>query len=82
MTKPPSTRHTVMPMSCAKPISVSSVQPLRSIVSGSARKVLLTKPLKVTAAQTATKSTKNADAEHDARARRDRGQRTHRRVTS
>ena len=32
MTKPPSTRHTVMPMSCAKPISVSSVQPLRTIV--------------------------------------------------
>jgi hypothetical protein len=39
---------------------VSSVQPLFTMVSGSARKVLLTKPPNVAAAHTATKSTKKA----------------------
>ena len=34
--KPPSTRHTVLPVSAAKPVSVSSSQPLLSIISGSA----------------------------------------------
>ena len=47
-----------MPMSLAKPISVSSTQPLFSMASGSARKVFCTKPPKVAAAHTATKSTK------------------------
>ncbi len=59
-----------MPMSRAKPISVSSVQPLRTIVSGSARKVLLTKPPNVAAAQAATNRTKKDDAERDPRPRR------------
>src|SRR5947208_2792363 len=59
-TKPPRTRHTVMPMSKAKPICVSSTQPLFTIVSASARKVLPTKPPSVAIAQTATKATKNA----------------------
>ncbi len=58
MRKPPTTRHTVMPMSLAKPISVSSTQPLFSIGIGSARKVFCTKPPKVAMAHTATKSTK------------------------
>ena len=72
MTKPPSTRHTVMPMSLAKPISVSSVQPPCTIVSGSARKVLLTKPPNVAAAHTRDEDDEEGHAEHDARARRDR----------
>jgi hypothetical protein len=58
MRKPPTTRNTVMPMSSAKPISVSSTQPLFSMASGSARKVFCTKPPKVAMAHTATKSTK------------------------
>ncbi len=38
-TKPPSTRHTVMPMSCRKPNCVNSSQPSRTMVIGLARKV-------------------------------------------
>ena len=43
-----------MPMSLAKPCSTSSVQPLCSIDTGSARKVFCTKPPKVAMAHTAT----------------------------
>src|SRR3989442_14571710 len=49
-----------MPMSFAKPICVSKVQPEWTIVIGSARKVLLTKPPSVTAAHTSAKTTKKA----------------------
>src|SRR3990167_3611314 len=49
-----------MPMSVAKPISVSSVYPLRTIVIGSARKVFCTKPPSVATAHTAKNSTKKA----------------------
>src|SRR4051794_37806430 len=47
-------------MSAPKPIFASSVQPLASIVSGSARKVCETKPPKVSADHSATKATKKA----------------------
>ena len=73
MAKPPSTRHTVMPMSNAKPISVSSVQPERSIVSGSARKIGLTQPLKVAADHTRDEQHEEAHAERDAAGGGDRG---------
>src|SRR5215831_6783550 len=58
ITKPPSTRHTVIPMSCANPIFASRVHPLSTMVIGSARKVLGTKPPSVIAAHASTKSTK------------------------
>ncbi len=48
-----------MPMSLAKPCSVSRFQPLATIVSGSARKVFDTRPPKVMPPHSATKSTKN-----------------------
>ena len=38
-TKPPNTRHTVMPMSWMKLNSVNSSQPSRAMVTGLARKV-------------------------------------------
>ena len=38
-TKPPNTRHTVMPMSWMKLNSVNSFQPSSAMVSGLARKV-------------------------------------------
>src|SRR3954468_2657965 len=60
MAKPPSTRHTVMPMSYRKPCLASRSTPERTIVSGSARKVLDTSPPKVTAAQAAKNTTKKA----------------------
>src|SRR5262245_9939728 len=58
-TKPPNTRQTVTPISSRKPCLVSSSQPSSSIVSGSARKVLDTKPPSVANAQAAKNRTKN-----------------------
>src|SRR5688572_17088490 len=58
--KPPSTRHTVMPMSCRKPCFISSVQPDCTIITGSARKVLETSPPNVAAAHTAKNTMKKA----------------------
>ena len=57
-TKPPNTRHTVMPMSWMKLYSVKSSTPSLTIVTGLARKVGETKPPSVKKAQTTTKSTK------------------------
>ena len=57
--KPPSTRHTVMPMSCRKPNSVNSSQPSRAMVMGLARNVGETKPPSVKKAHTAKNITKN-----------------------
>ena len=60
MVKPPTTRHTVMPMSCRKPNSVNRSHPSWTIVTGLARKVGDTKPPSVNTAHVATNSTKKA----------------------
>ncbi len=54
-----------MPMSQPKPRLASSVQPERSMVSGSARKVFETKPPKVANDQAATNRTKKATPSSD-----------------
>jgi len=68
-TNPPSTRHTVIPTSSAKPCFANSAQPSASIVSGSARNVLETSPENVAALHAATNSTKNATPSATLRAR-------------
>src|SRR6186997_2935039 len=57
--KPPITRQIVTPISLRKPCLVSNCQPSSSMVMGSARKVLDTKPPKVAYDQAARNRMKN-----------------------
>src|SRR5712671_2212745 len=57
---PPTTRQMVMPMSLRNPCRASRLQPSRSMVAGSARKVCDTYPPNVASAHAATKTTKKA----------------------
>src|SRR5689334_7647925 len=60
ITNPPTTRHTVIATSLAKPKRVKSDQPSCSMAHGSARNVRGTNPPSVATLQSATKTAKNA----------------------
>src|SRR5687767_9124646 len=58
--KPPNTRQIVTPMSSEKPCRTSNRQPEATIVTGSARNVLLTKPPNVATPHAAKNTAKNS----------------------